>query len=139
MTEDMGRVQLNPDVLLPSQHLPRTLATPEKRLLLAVLEEAVNTFRRYVVAKDHRDHAVFEDVETWFASDDGKWLYSFVGICDSLGIEVGYVRSGLRRWRRRYGMPMPETAQPVSPLLLRRMNGVRTRVTGHAVGMPRRV
>jgi hypothetical protein len=95
MTQAMGRVPLEPDVIVPSHFLPRTMATPEKRLLLAVLEEAVRTFQRYVLATGRRSRAMFTEVETWFASEDTAWLYSFVAICDALGIDATYVRSGL--------------------------------------------
>jgi len=98
MMEEMGRVQLEPDIILPGQFLPRTISTPEKRLLLAVLEEALWTFQRYVIATDRRSRALFAEVETWFASEDTVRLYSFLGICDALGIDASYVRSRLGRW-----------------------------------------
>ena len=95
LMEEMGSGHLQPDIILPSQFLPRTIATPEKRLLLAVLEEAVRTFQRYVLATGRRSRAMFADVEAWFASGDTARLCSFIGICDALGIDATYVRSGL--------------------------------------------
>jgi hypothetical protein len=71
----------------------------EQRLLLAVLEEAIGTFQRYAIASDRRGHALFADVAAWFASEDTQWMFSFVSICDAVGLDVAYVRSGLRRWR----------------------------------------
>jgi len=71
----------------------------EQRLLLAVLEEAIWTYRRYAHADDHRGVALFTQVKEWFASEDSRWMFSFVAICDTLGFETAYLRSGLRRWR----------------------------------------
>jgi hypothetical protein len=129
---------LEPDIILPSQYLSRTFATPEKRLLLAVLEEAVATFQRYVIATDHHSRAMFADVEAWFASEETAWLYSFNGICDALGIDATYVRSGLGRWRGTHRMPSFETAQTPYRFPFRRVNGTRHRTNGRPEGMRRR-
>ena len=135
--EGTSRVRPEPDIILPTHLLARTVATPEKRLLLAVLEEAVGTYHRYVVATDRRDRAVFAAVEEWFASDDVAWLYSFVGICDALGLEATYVRSGLRPWVERNRTFSPATGQP-QRVSFRRVNGARHRTNGRAEGSSRR-
>jgi hypothetical protein len=127
-----------PDIILPSQFLPRTIATPEKRLLLAVLEEAIGTFQRYATATDRNSRALFADVEAWFASEDTAWLYSFIGICDAVGIDATYVRSGLGRWLGTHRTPSLATAQPLYRFPFRRVNGTRCRTTGRAEGMSRR-
>jgi hypothetical protein len=86
--------------LRPKEATRRSLPlSGEQRLLLAVLEQAVGTFRRYAIASDRRGRALFADVAAWFASEDTRWMFSFVPICDALGFDVAYVRSGLRRWR----------------------------------------
>jgi hypothetical protein len=95
-------VRLEPDFVLPDQFLPRGLSTPERRLLLAVLEEAVGTYQRCVAAGDLHLRAILADVDEWFASDASDLLFSFVGICDALGIEPAYVRAGLSRWAARH-------------------------------------
>ena len=110
--------------------------TPEKRLLLAVLEEAVGTYQRYASAPrlDGRDRAVLADVEAWFASADSHELYSFVAICDALGLEATYVRSGLGLWVDSDRAPRHEGYR----FPFRRVNGVRHRANGRAPGMARR-
>ena len=130
-------MMLEPDIILPSQLLSRAIATPEKRLLLAVLEEAVGTFQRHVVSDGH-DRAVFSAVEAWFASEDTAWLYSFIGICDALGIDATYVRSGLERWLSAQPAPSREAARPIYRFPFRRVNGTRHRTTGRAPGMTKR-
>ena len=49
------------------------------------------------------------DVEAWFASEDSHGLYSFVAICDALGLEATYVRSGLGLWADSHRAPTLET------------------------------
>jgi hypothetical protein len=127
-----------PDIIVPSHLLSRTIATPEKRLLLAILEEAIATYHRYVVATGRRGRTIFDDVAAWFASEDHRRLYSFVTICDALGFDAKYLRSGLgpsvaRRHLRGHG---PE--RPLRRLPLRRVGGTRQQTTGRAAGSPRR-
>jgi hypothetical protein len=84
----------------------------ERRLLLAVLEDAIRTYQRYAFANDRRDAELLSHVEAWFASEDSDWTFSFVAICDVLGLDATYLRHGLRRLResdavsRRTGEPL---------------------------------
>jgi hypothetical protein len=72
---------------------------PQEGLLVAVLEQAVGIFQRYALASDGADRLLFADIDAWFASDDTTYPFAFVSICDVLGLDVAYVRSGLRQWR----------------------------------------
>lgn len=128
---------IEPEIILPGQLFLRNIATPEKRLLLAVLEEAVGTFQREVVATDRQGRSVFDAVEAWFASEDTAWLFSFRGICDVLGLDATYVRSGLARWLEGQRAQPLETARSPYRFPFRRMSGVRTRPSGRAAGMTR--
>jgi hypothetical protein len=136
--EETRRVQIEPDIILPSRFLGRTVATPEKRLLLAVLEEAVATLQRNALASDRHGRIMFTEVQAWFASDDAAWLYSFAGICDAVGIDAAYVRRGLARWLRSQQGPSPERVARMYRFPFRRVNGTRHRTNGQAEGMPRR-
>jgi len=81
-------------------HEPEDLAaSPTNRLMLAVLEEALVTFRRGLnsCGAQPRHHA--GEVDRWVASTDGRSLFSFESICSSLRIDPGYVREGLERLR----------------------------------------
>ena len=73
----------------------------ERRLLLAVLEDAIRTYERYACAHDRRGATLRTQVEEWFASDDSDWTFSFVAICDALGLETSYLRAGIGRLRER--------------------------------------
>jgi hypothetical protein len=127
-------MMIEPDVTPPIQFFGRTLATPEKRLLLAVLEEAVTTHRRHALATDRRGRALLADVEAWFASEDTVWLCGFVAICDALGLEASYVRAGLGLGGRR----VPSTRRPLYRFPFRRVSGTRHRTTGRAEGTAKR-
>ena len=129
-------IVMETDLILPVQFLQRTIATPEKRLLLAVLEEAVGTFQRYASALrlNSRDRTVLADVEAWFASEDSHGLYSFLAICDALGLEATYVRSGLGLWADSHRAPEREGYR----FPFRRVSGVRHRTNGRAPGVARR-
>ena len=72
---------------------------PEKRLMLAVLEEAVGDYQRHLVAAGRLADRQFRNAESWFLSEDTRWPYSFVNVCHALGLDVGWLRAGLARWR----------------------------------------
>lgn len=94
-----------PDTLLPvqvgGQPGGEAVSQPERLLMLAVLEEAVDTYCKYCRASNRRGERLFHEAESWCASDDMHWPYSFVNICHVLGIDVAYLRNGLGRMRER--------------------------------------
>lgn len=131
-------VGVEPETVLPSQfftavHIDASLQ-PEKRLMLAVLEEAVGTYQKYTLASGRRARRLASDVEEWFDSDDTTWPFSFVRICQALALESEYVRVGLRRWRERQAAPSDETSV-VLRFPFRRVNGRRHSVTGRPIGL----
>jgi hypothetical protein len=68
-------------------------------LVVAVLEHAVGIFERYAFAPDLDGRRIFADIDSWFASNDIDDPFAFVSVCAVLGLDVAYVRSGLRQWR----------------------------------------
>ena len=78
-------------------HRPELTASSTNRLMLAVLEEALVTFRRGLNSRhaEQRRHSC--EVDRWVASTDENFLFSFENICTSLKIDPGYVRIGLKR------------------------------------------
>jgi len=61
---------------------------PEKKLMVAVLEEAVDSF-----ASD--DIGRHEAARAWLEEGDSLWPFCFVNICESLGFDPDYVRKGI--------------------------------------------
>jgi hypothetical protein len=64
--------------------------------MCAVLEDAVDVYRKHCVATDAKRRALFADAEAWIESDDRSWIYAFATICDHLGLDPDYLRRGLR-------------------------------------------
>ena len=73
--------------------------TGERRLLLAVLEEAVHTYYKYCQVRTRREQQLFSEVQEWFLSQDTYWLYAFENICSHLGFDPDCIRTGLQRGR----------------------------------------
>lgn len=94
-----------PDTLLPAQYLEtfrkKVRFEPERRLMLAVLKEAIMCFQKYFLAPDDRRRRMFCDAEAWILEEDVDWPFSFDNICEVLGLNPRYVRQGLMRWRQK--------------------------------------
>jgi hypothetical protein len=74
-------------------------ASPQHRLMMAVLEHAVRCYQTRLNRPDRRSQRLFRETAQWFAANDATWPFSFEPICESLGIEPEYLRNGLERWR----------------------------------------
>ena len=133
-------VELEPETVLPSQFFSRfqidASLQPEKRLMLAVLEDAVGTFQKYVLARDRRGQALFTETEEWVHSEEVDWPCSFLNVCNGLNLEPAYLRAGLTRWRDRQRAASANGAKVVR-FPFRRVNGTRHQVTGRPVGLRR--
>lgn len=133
-------IELEPETILPSQFFSRcqidASLQPEKRLMLAVLEDAVGTFQKFALLSDRRAQALFAETQEWFTSDDTEWPYAFLNVCNALGLEADYLRAGLRRWRDRQRAATSSGARIVR-FPFRRVNGTRHQVTGRPVGLRR--
>jgi hypothetical protein len=129
---------LEPETILPSQFFDRVQIDaslqPEKRLMLAVLEDAVGTFQKYVTAPGRRGQRLFAESEEWFASEAMDWPFGFESICQALGLEPSYIRRGLWHWRDEQRSPVPSSPKVVR-FPFRRVNGRRHSITGRPVGL----
>jgi hypothetical protein len=90
------------DVMTPEQFFmpaDRTAIawTGERRLLLAVLENATASFLRYRNSQTKRGQRLFGEDEAWFMSSDQSWGCSFESICHQLNLDPDYIRRGLRQ------------------------------------------
>ncbi len=99
---------------------------PEKRLMLAILEDAIATIGRNAPLNTVTAKHLVEEVEEWYASDDRTWPFSFVSICDHLGFDPDSLRVGLTRWRA------ARERGTTTRRLRRRASGLRTRLSGRA-------
>jgi hypothetical protein len=71
----------------------------EEKLMLAVLENAIEYFQKHVLAKDERAKKLFQEAEEWILEKHSDWLYSFENICEALGLHPDYMRQGLLCWK----------------------------------------
>ena len=94
-----------PDILLPIQYLEtlrkKTFLEPEKHLMLAVLQDAVDCFQKNIFARDRQRKKLFYEAQDWLLAENGEGGFSFQNTCEALGLSPGYVRQGLMRWKRR--------------------------------------
>lgn len=96
-----------PDTLLSTQYFEnlrrKTLFEPEKRLMLAILEDGIHCYFDNLHASGGKKKRLFEDAEAWIVASDDDWVFSFESVCDALGLNPEYVRQGLLRWREKSG------------------------------------
>lgn len=80
-----------PDPLMPAQVAKRSLGDlmPEKRLMLACLEDALDTLSQL---RAHETADVYLETVAWVRSDERHWPFSFVNICETVGLDPGQVR-----------------------------------------------
>jgi hypothetical protein len=91
-----------PDVLASSQYEKyhrRRYPDPEKMLMFAVLEDAIECFQKFSAAQSMRGRARFQEAEDWLFHETSDWLFSFEKICEVLNLNPDYIRAGLTRWR----------------------------------------
>jgi hypothetical protein len=92
-----------PDVLasnqfhavLKSSHMP----DPERRLMVAILEDAVSCLSKDPRRCQRQQKNAFEEAHSWVnANDTDGWVFSFTNVCETLGLDPSYLRRGLNRW-----------------------------------------
>jgi hypothetical protein len=93
-----ARLTSDPSTFRRSVQLLRrpALATPEARLMAAVLEDAIREYQLLVLRGARR--MALAELRAWFASDAQDHPFSFTAICDALDIDAHWLRAGLARW-----------------------------------------
>ena len=93
-----------PDTLLPTQYYEtfhnKAALLPEKRLMLAVLEDAIGCFKNSMFAQGRRQATLFRDADSWILGENNDLFFSFENICETLGIEPAYLRQKLLGWKK---------------------------------------
>lgn len=70
--------------------------------MLALVEDAVCCFQKYLLVADRRGRILFEEAERWIFDDDDSPVFSYRNACDVLDIDVDYLRCGLLRWKEKH-------------------------------------
>ena len=90
-----------PDTLIPDQYLETfkrlTHLQPEKRLMLALLNDGIACFQKYVTARDGRGKRIFKETEEWVLEEPNERVFCFDNVCETLGLDANYLRQGLMR------------------------------------------
>jgi len=95
-----GWISLDPaDIGLIESVYKKNLREGEERLMLAVLESAVEDFQNYVLARKPRGKKLFQEAEEWFLEKDSEEIFSFENICETLQLHPDYIRQGLMGWK----------------------------------------
>ena len=93
-----------PDVLTPEQFYDSrrddSNIRPVKKLMMAILEDALRCFQNNADAKTGSRRRLFLEAEQWLCGEGGEGPFSFEMVCETLGIEPDFLRTGLREWRR---------------------------------------
>ena len=110
-----------PDTIVPAQFFAtvrRQAPTKqgEYRLLVAVLEDAINCFQENAHAVDKLKQRLFDEAQGWITGEDGSTVgqaedqvpgFSFEYVCDVLGLDAAHLRWGLQRWWARNSAAAP--------------------------------
>ena len=98
---DTGKL-FEPDTILPTQFYSifknSQYREPERRLMVAILEDAVSCLSTDLHRCNPRQRKQYEEAKAWVAADDeSEWIFSFKNICEVLGMNPNYLRRGLIR------------------------------------------
>ena len=90
-------------------------ASAEEKLMLAVLENAIEQFQEYALAEDLKGKAMLQEVEDWLWDKDSDWFFSFESICETLKFSPDYLRQGLVLWKKAkiQGREITSRQQPI--------------------------
>jgi hypothetical protein len=97
--QDMG--------LLPVQYgdmnRKRFASEGERKLLFAVLEDAIRCYLKYRDAGGaSRVRPEFIEAAEWLSSDEESGAFAFVRVCEALGIDADRIRTGVHNHRGRF-------------------------------------
>jgi hypothetical protein len=105
--DDLAKISclFEPDALASAQYFDnfqrKTLMEPEKRLMMAILEDGVYCFQDNVLAQSGKSKKLFQDAEEWLFKEGSDWIFSFRNLCELLELDAEYLRAGLMLWKQK--------------------------------------
>jgi hypothetical protein len=94
-----------PDILTPGQYYDGVradsgFARPIKRLMLAVLADAIRCYQTFANPRSRAQRRLFVEAEAWLMDSKADGPFAYETVCETLDIDPSCLREGLRRWRR---------------------------------------
>ena len=100
---------LQTEAILPSQFWDSAPVDqrggPERRLLLAILEDALVTLLQHRTREDLASRRLITETERWIASDRRTSIFDFAGLCDVLSLDPDYIRLLIKRLPQLFAIP----------------------------------
>ena len=94
MTTAFELMPCAPDAVLPAQMSGAQMSGP-RALMLAVLEDAVQCIENGRRQRRFGARRLAAEAEGWVRCDRTDWPFSFLNVCEALGIDVDAMRSRL--------------------------------------------
>ncbi len=86
--------------ILPTQYndtrRKNLISEGERRLLFAVLEDAIRCYLRDGGETAFDNSPAFLEAAEWLSSDEESGPFAFVSVCEALSINAGRLRSGIQ-------------------------------------------
>jgi hypothetical protein len=109
---------LPPAAVLPEQFYGVPINVHSSRgevaLMRAVLEDAIECFQKQALKSGRRAQRLAREAEEWLFKDDQRWPFSFLNVCNVLGIDPAYIRRGLKQWRMQHAIADTATQHETS-------------------------
>jgi hypothetical protein len=68
---------------------------PERALLSALLFDGVQSCISYLIAQNPGERSEYREAYNWVMENDTDYAFSFICVCEALGINAEYLRLGL--------------------------------------------
>jgi hypothetical protein len=103
-SRDDAKLLHEPDVLCVDEYLHvyqgRPAETPERRLVAAILRDAIDCYIRDCFTKKRHKKRSFREAEEWFFKGDDFGVFSLENVCGILNIDPGYIRRSLIQYEQ---------------------------------------
>lgn len=97
--EDHGlptKVQKNPRAFaVPEELFQLKVSSGERKLAIAVLENALLDYTRYKEARYPKNRRLYQEAKDWLLSNETFYLHSFLNICAILGFDPKWIHEQL--------------------------------------------
>jgi hypothetical protein len=78
--------------------------------MAAILEDAIAVYSKSSAPKGSKARQILRETERWLRSKDRTWTFSFLRVCEMLGLDPVAIRRTLRDRRDRQ---LAQTASPI--------------------------